>query len=135
MIKEALKQRNNTIEYVKMYVRGMNLKISFVLKSELDTIVAAGSNIIGEIEEMFWSDTDFIGEIQEYLNNGDRVILKIKEETGFSHLEEILFCLEAQNKLFQKFITHQMSVPDNKKVFIARNFPTLHHPDSKQDYN
>jgi hypothetical protein len=131
--KDALRQRNRGISYIKKYVYHMRIPVA--LRQEIDRTFNDGEEILDEIENMFWADIDFIDGIISYLIAGERIITRLEDETEVPNLSELLFSFEIQRKIFIKTINEQIFNSDEKiTTFTERNFPIFHN-DNNHIYN
>lgn len=114
IIKEALRQRNSLIAYVKKCVYGMQVPVG--LKRDLDIVIDSGNFILDNIDLMYWTDTEFLRVIIDYLFNSERIVKQLSDTTEMPQFIELLYCIGIQRKVFLYIIRREISNPANQLV-------------------
>lgn len=124
-IKEELKRRNSLIFYARNYSHNNLEQFTSNLKKTVDAVIAKGILLIDEIDTMYWTDTDFVLDLTNYLRDSHIVIDHLKKQTDIDHISEFFSQLHFQTQLFFNYIEDHIS-PINNSLMVkmcAHDFP------------
>ena len=126
IVKEELKRRNWLIFYARNFSHNNLEQFTSNLKKTVDAVIRKGILLIDEIDTMYWTDTDFVLDLTNYLRDSHIVISHLKNQTDIDHISDFFSEMHYQTQLFFNYIEEHIShVNDFKMIKIcACDFPS-----------
>jgi hypothetical protein len=72
------------------------MQVPVGLKRDLDVVINSGNFILDNIDLMYWTDTEFLRVIIDYLFNSERIVKQLSDTTEMPQFVERLYCIEGE---------------------------------------